>query len=52
MKVHEKNYINVKKFDKNFKAIKKKLKCVRQVVYQNNFTKKDIKRNPLMKVEA
>ena len=29
-----------------------KLKCVRQVVYQNNYTKKDIKRNPLMKVKA
>ena len=51
MKVHEKNCINVQKFDKNFKAIRK-IEMRRQVVYQNNYTKKDIKRNPLMKVEA
>ena len=32
--------------------LKQKLKCVRQVIYQNINTNKDIKRNPLMKVEA
>ena len=45
MKVHEKNCINVKKFDKKFKAITKIL--MRKII----LPKKDIKRNPMMKVE-
>ena len=37
---------------KRTSKLKLKLRRVRKEVFQNDYTKKDIKQNPLMKVEA